>query len=47
MKASIERYYNTVEPINLRLSGIMTFFFNMIYFQYHITRIASGSAREC
>jgi hypothetical protein len=40
MKASMERYYNTTEPINLRLSGIMTFFFNVIYFQYHMTRIA-------
>ena len=33
-------YYNTVEPINLRLSGVMTFFFSMLYFQYHFTRIA-------
>lgn len=33
-------YYNTVEPINLRLSGVMTFFFNIYYFQYHFTRIA-------
>ena len=40
MKASMDRYYNTTEPINLRLSGIMTFFFNVIYFQYHMTRIA-------
>jgi GYF domain 2 len=40
MKASMERYYNTTEPINLRLSGIMTFFFNVLYFQYHMTRIA-------
>jgi hypothetical protein len=33
-------YYNTVEPINLRLSGVMTFFFGIFYFQYHFTRIA-------
>ena len=33
-------YYNTVEPINLRLSGVMTFFFAVLYFQYHFTRIA-------
>ncbi len=39
MRDSIERHYNTVEPINLRLSSIMTFFFNVIYFQYHFTRI--------
>jgi hypothetical protein len=39
MKAAIEEYYNTVEPLNLRLSGVMTFFFNILYFQYHFTRI--------
>ncbi len=39
MKAAIEEYYNTVEPINLRLSGVMVFFFNVFYFQYHFTRI--------
>ena len=33
-------YYNSVEPINLRLSGVMTFFFNILYLQYHMTRIA-------
>jgi hypothetical protein len=36
----MERYYNTVEPINLRLSAVMTLFFNVLYFQYHMTRIA-------
>jgi hypothetical protein len=40
MRASLVRYYNTVEPINLRLSGIMTFFFALYYFQYHFCRIA-------
>lgn len=39
MKASLEDYYNTVEPINLRLNGVMVFFFNVLYFQYHFTRI--------
>ncbi len=39
MRRSIETYYNTVEPIGLRLSPIMTFFFNVIYFQYHFDRI--------
>jgi hypothetical protein len=39
LKGALERYYNTVEPINLRLSGVMTFFFNTLYFQYHFTRI--------
>jgi GYF domain 2 len=40
MRDAIQEYYNTVEPINLRLSGVMTFFFNILYFQYHFTRIA-------
>ncbi len=39
MKSALEEYYNSVEPINLRLSGVMTFFFNIIYFQYHFNRI--------
>jgi hypothetical protein len=41
MRSSIENYYNTMEPINLRLSGVMTFFFAVYYFQYHFTRIAN------
>jgi hypothetical protein len=41
MRSSLEDYYNTVEPINLRLSGVMTFFFAVYYFQYHFTRIAN------
>lgn len=40
MRDAIQEYYNTVEPINLRLSGVMTFFFAVFYFQYHFTRIA-------
>jgi GYF domain 2 len=39
MRSAIEEYYNTVEPINLRLSGVMTFFFAVFYFQYHFYRI--------
>lgn len=39
MRASIERYYNTVEARGLKLSGVMTFFFNIFYFQYHLHRI--------
>lgn len=41
MRSSLENYYNTIEPINLRLSGVMTFFFAVYYFQYHLTRIAN------
>jgi hypothetical protein len=39
MRSSIVRYYNTVEPIGLSLSGVMTFFFSILYFQYHFSRI--------
>lgn len=39
MRESIERHFNGPEPIGLRLSGVMTFFFGGIYFQYHFTRI--------
>jgi uncharacterized protein DUF4339 len=40
MRRSLINYYNQVEPINLRLSGVMTFFFSIYYFQHHFTRIA-------
>jgi hypothetical protein len=40
MRSSLVQYYNTVEPIGLKLSGVMTFFFNIYYFQHHFSRIA-------
>jgi exosortase/archaeosortase len=40
MRKSLVNYYNSVEPIQLRLSGVMTFFFHFLYFQYHCRRIA-------
>jgi hypothetical protein len=40
MRSDLEEYYNTVEPINLQLSGVMTFFFAIFYFQHHLSRIA-------
>ena len=40
MRTDLEEYYNTVEPINLKLSGVMTFFFAIFYFQHHFSRIA-------
>jgi hypothetical protein len=40
MRSDLEDYYNTTENINLRLSGAMTFFFAVYYFQYHFSRIA-------
>jgi hypothetical protein len=40
LRSSIEEHFNGPEPIGLRLSGVMTFFFNTLYFQYHFTEIA-------
>jgi hypothetical protein len=39
MRSELERHFNGPEPIGLRLSGVMTFFFGGIYFQYHFNRI--------
>ncbi len=33
MKSSLEEHFNGPEPIGLRLSGVMTFFFGGVYFQ--------------
>ncbi len=40
MRRSMLDYYNQVEPIGLKLSGILTFFLNVFYLQHHMTRIA-------
>ncbi len=40
IKLAMEEYYNSTENIGLRLSGAMTFFFNTVYFQYHINSLA-------
>jgi hypothetical protein len=40
IRDAMEQYYNSVENIALSLSGVMTFFFSTVYFQYHINRIA-------
>lgn len=40
IRQALLTHYNTTEPIGLRLSGAMTFFFNILYLQYHLTRIA-------
>ena len=39
MRNTLERHFNTTDPVGLRLSGVMTFFFGGIYFQYHLNRI--------
>lgn len=33
-------HYSSVEPMQLKLSAAMTFFFSTFYLQYHMTRIA-------
>lgn len=39
IRNSLEYYFTQVEPIGLTLSGVLTFFFGPIYFQYHFNRI--------
>lgn len=46
MRDSIEEHFNTSEPIGLSLSGVMTFFFNVYYFQYHFTQINEMKRRQ-
>jgi GYF domain 2/Domain of unknown function (DUF4234) len=46
MKNSMEEHYNSAEPIGLDLNGVMTFFFNVYYFQYHFTQINETRKRQ-
>ena len=39
MRSDLLRHFNGPEPVGLRLSGVMTFFFGGLYFQYHFNRI--------
>ena len=41
MRKSLVGYYNAVEPYGLSLGGVMTFFFTILYLQYHLRRIAA------
>jgi hypothetical protein len=41
MRSTLEGYFNAVEPINLKLNPILTFFFAVYYFQYHFNRITT------
>lgn len=38
-RRSLEEHFNGPEPMGLSLSGVMTFFFGGLYFQYHINDI--------
>jgi len=40
IKSDLEDYYTTIEPIQLNVSGVLTFFLNIFYLQHHFTRIA-------
>jgi len=40
MGRSLLTYYHSIEPIGLYLSDAMTFFFGILYLQYHFSRIA-------
>jgi len=46
MRDSIEEHFISAEPIGLSLSGVMTFFFNVWYFQYHFTKINEMKRRQ-
>jgi hypothetical protein len=39
MRDSLLKHFNESDPIGLELSGVMTFFFGSLYFQYHLNRI--------
>jgi hypothetical protein len=40
IRSDLEDYYNIVEPINLKVNGVLTFFFGILYLQHHFSRIA-------
>lgn len=39
LRDTLEQHYNGPEPLGLRLSAVMTFFFGGLYFQYKLNRI--------
>jgi hypothetical protein len=45
-RSSMEQHFNTAEPMGLSLSGVMTFFFGSIYFQYHINDIVHRKRQD-
>jgi hypothetical protein len=45
IRAELHYHYNVREPIGLYLSGVMTFFFSFLYFQYHLHKIAQLKER--
>jgi hypothetical protein len=39
LRDTLEQHYNGPEPLGLRLSAVMVFFFGGLYIQYHLNRI--------
>lgn len=39
LRDTLEQHYNTTEPLGVRFSAVMTFFFGGIYFQYKLNEI--------
>lgn len=48
LKSSIEEHFSTADPMPsaMSLSGVMTFFFNIYYFQYHFTKVNEMKRRQ-
>jgi hypothetical protein len=42
IKSAMEAYYNSTENIGMQLSPVMTFFFGIVYIQYHVNDLARG-----
>jgi len=46
LKNALEEHFNSAENVGLSLSGVMTFFFGVFYFQYHLGRIREARERQ-
>jgi hypothetical protein len=48
MRSSIEEHFSSADPMPsaASLSGVMTFFFNVYYFQYHFTKVNEAKQRQ-
>ena len=46
IRSDLERHYNERELYGLHLSGVMTFLFSFLYFQYHLYDIAKWREKE-
>ena len=46
MRGTMLRHYNETEPFGLKLSGVFTFFFGILYLQYHFSRIAKWKENQ-